>query len=225
LVIEELSNAAISFLLLLFSLLFFSRIVSYKNKSAFILEDGKSWCFYKNGKKHSFGIDEISQIRKSFLGLYSWFVITVDKTGLCIPAEMKGLKEFINALSQHLPKERIANLIKFHENSQLIYFEMEKSAKFLRIFCFFIPPIAFFVAKCVWQNVPLIICVLWTILSLVFPLIWTMLHWVLLSISVHNLIVFSKISAIWTFFGFLLYMIAGIAYHKFYIWIALFHRG
>jgi hypothetical protein len=153
--------------------------------------------------------------------LYSSLIIKIGDFKLNIPAETQTLSSFISALNQHLPEEQINDLLKFHHNSLCVSNEMEKKAKFLRIFCFFIPPISFFIARNVWEYFFLPICFHWVFLSLIYPLFWTVSHWFLLKISVRNFAVFSKISVIWALLGVFLYMAGGIVYRNL-IWTDFF---
>jgi hypothetical protein len=200
------------------------RIRLFLDKSALLGEGKDLWCFYKRFKKYTFENSEISSIKKSCVGLYSSFVITVQNKKLRIPAEMNNLEEFISGLSQHLSKEQISDLIEFHRRSLFVCFEMEKKAKVLRILCFFIPPVAFFIAGNVWECFTMVICLLWMFLSLVFPLFWSVVHWFLLKVTVSNFVIFARISTVWAIFGALLYMAVGIIYRKFYLWMIYYYR-
>jgi len=218
----------------LIGLFFLSRTVSLNNKSALSCQtrspDGlssNSWSFYKGGKKTSFELGEISALQKSYRGLYSSFVITVGNTKISIPAELKILDEFLTDLSKslQLSQEQTDELMKFHENAKCVFFEMERASKFLRYFCFLIPPIAFFTARNVWETGSEIIGVLWVFLSLIFLYFWTVFHWVLLQCGVKNFSIFSRISTLWAISGVLLYMSFGIAFRQFYQWLVFSLRG
>lgn len=225
LVLRELSNSAMFLSYFMLGFLILARILTYQSKSKISFESPNLWCYYKGNRKISFELSEISSIKKSFVGLYSSFVIKIKNTQIRIPAETPKLTDLITSLSQHLSKEQVADFLKFHNNAQSISFETEKPSKFLKYFCFFIPPIAFFISKDVWGTFSIIICILWTILSMVLPLIWTVINIILLKITVKKFDIFIKISSIWAIFGILLYMIIGITYRKFYLWIVYMHRG
>jgi hypothetical protein len=213
--------------LVLIALFFVSRIVSLHNKSALIKENGK-WNYYKNGKRIIFEYSDISSVKKSVLGLYSSFVLTVENTKIRIPAELRSLGNLFSDLSGHLPQEQLAALIKFHEREQCIFFEMEKASKFLRFFCFLIVPIAFFTANHiwgVWGPLSELAGAFWVFFSLIFPFLWIIAYWVLLKITVSNFAVFSKIPAFWAVLGGLLYMVFGTAYREFYTWVVFNNLG
>jgi hypothetical protein len=225
LVSHGLSNAAMLFSYIMLAFLILSRILSYQYKSAFVFEQPYNlWAYYKGNRKISFEINEILSIKKSFWGLYSSFVIKIKDTKIRIPAEMPKLTDFITSLSEHLSKEQVSDFLKFHQEALMVDSKMEKSSQFLKNFCFFIPMIALFTAMSVWEGFPIIICILWTILSLIFPIIWMAIHWLLLKITAEHFSVFLKISSIWAFFGVLLYMIVGIAYRKFYLWMVYLYQ-
>jgi len=227
--LRELSNAItqLSFYMLVF--LFFVRIISYQNKTALIFE-APVWCFYKGSRKISFETSEILSVRKSFWGIFSSFVVKIKdpQQNTCrirIPAETPNLAEFISNLSQNLPKEKFPDLLKFHKKAYAACLEMEKTSSFLQFFCFAIPPIAYFVARYVWGSFSPIICILWAILSLIFPLFWAAIHLLLLKFTAEKFAVFSKVTGIWLFFGVLLYMITGIIYREYYLWLMFSYRG
>jgi len=175
------------------------------------------WSFCRWGVKHTFEIGLISSVKKSFWGLYSSFLIVADGKRIRIPAESGNLTEFISTLSQHLSKEQISDLLQYHQRAAAVCFEMEKKSRFLRILCFFIVPFSLFVAANVWEFFSAIFCIIWAWFSLIYPLFWTAVHWILLKISAKNFAVFSRISALWTVFGIILYMFLGICYRLLYL--------
>ena len=219
LIMYKLRFSATTFGLFLISLFFLSKIMSLANKSAFICEGKDLWCFYSGGKKRSFECSEISSVKKSFWGLYSSLVVNVQGAKIRIPAETYSLSGFISDLSQHLQKEQVSDLLEFHERARCVCFEMEKASKFFKTFCFFIPLLGFFIARNVWEFFTMPICILWAFLSLIFPFFWTIVHWGLLKTTARRFALFSRIPILWTIFGILLYMTAGIVYRNFYLWI------
>ncbi|MCL2844678.1 MAG: hypothetical protein FWE23_04405 [Chitinivibrionia bacterium] len=229
LLMNDLRQLATVVPLILIVLFFVSRIVSLHNKSALFKEsDGRLqtpvWNFYKGGKRISFDCGEISSVKKSFWGLYSSFVFTIGNIKIRIPAELRNVGELISELSGHLPKEQVAALAEFHKNAQCVSFEMEKSSKFLRIFCFLIPPISFFIVRVVWGVFSEVITFFWIFISLILPFFGTIIHWILLKTTVSNFAVFSRVSALFPIFGALLYMTVGIVYRQFYLWLVFNFR-
>jgi len=222
--LQELSKIVMYSSYIAFGILFVTRILSYQNKTKLVLED-QLWTFYQGNRKYSFELSEISSIKKSFSGIYSSFVIKIKNIKIRIPAETKSLADFIANLSGNLSKEQVADFQKFHNEAQMISYETEKISEFMKIFCFLIPIIAFFVAQSVWGNFNIIISILWVVLSLVFPLVWTTINLFLLKITASNFTIFSRISNIWAIFGILIYMILGIIYRNFYLWVVYMYRG
>ena len=217
LAMKELNGAAMSLWVCLTGLFVSSWFLSALSKSALTCQNQTQWSFCRWGVKHSFEIGSISSVKKSFWGLYSSFLIVADEKRIRIPAESENLTEFISALSQHLSKEQISDLLQHHQRAAAVCFEMEKKSKFLRILCFFIAPVSLFVAESVWEFFSAMFCIAWAYVSLIYPLFWTAVHWILLKISAKNFAVFSRISAIWTVFGITLYMFLGICYRLFYL--------
>jgi hypothetical protein len=222
LILYGLFNSMMLFSYIMLTFLILSRVLTYQLKSVLISEEPLSWSYYKGNRKISFELSEILSIKKSYWGLYSSFVIKIKDAKqiiykIRIPAEKPRLTDFITNLSGHLSKEQISQFLKFHRESLAVNFEIEKSSKFLRIFCFFIPAIAFFIAMSVWENFIMMLSILWVILSLILPLIWTAINLLLLKIAAHNFSVFSKILSIWVFLGVILYMVIGIAFQKVYL--------
>ena len=223
--LRELSEAALNFSYAMMFFLFAARIISYQKKSEFAFDGQSFWSYCRGNRKFSFETKEISSIKKSHCGLFSSFVIKIQNQKIRIPAEMPNLTDFITNLSGHLSKEQVSDFLKFHQEALMVNSEMEKSSRFLKDFCLFIPLIAFFTAKNVWESFSIVIGILWAILSMVFPLVWTAIHLFLLRITAGYFAVFIKITGIWAFLGILLYMIAGIAYRKFYQWVVYYYRG
>ncbi|MDR0304608.1 MAG: hypothetical protein LBH98_07590 [Chitinispirillales bacterium] len=218
LIIKELNISAIIILYFFISALFLSRFFSYKNKSALVCDGEDTWNFFKGNKKFRFETNEISFVKKSFWGLYSSFSIVIDRQKIHIPAESKNLAALIQSLSKRLKKEQISDFLQYHQKASFIRFEMEKTANVLKFFCFLIAPIAFFTAVSVWECVSMMICIVWVIFSLIYPLFWTAVNWILLIFSANNFSIFSKVSAVWAFFGVIFYMLLGICYRNFYLW-------
>lgn len=217
LIMKGLDNAAMFLWICLTGLFVTSWFLSALDKSILTCQNQTQWSFCKWGAKHIFEIASISSVKKSFWGLYSSFLLVAGKQKIRIPAESANLTEFISALSQHLSKEQISELLQYHQRASAVCFEMEKKSKFLRIFCFFIAPVSFFVAASVWECFSAIICIVWVVFSLIYPLFWTAVHWILLKISVRNFAVFSRISAVWAVLGVTFYMFLGICYRLFYL--------
>ena len=219
LVMKELNNAAMLLWGCLTGLFVSLWFLFALGKSVLICENQSQtqWSFCRWGVKHTFEIGSISSVKKSFWGLYSSFLIVAGEQRIRIPAESGNLTEFISTLSQHLSKEQVSDLLQYHQRATAVCFEMEKKSKFLRIICFFIVPVSFFIAANVWEFFSAIFCIAWVSFSLIYPLFWTAVHWVLLKISAKNFTVFSRISAIWTVFGITLYMFVGICYRLFYL--------
>jgi hypothetical protein len=191
-------------------------LISYQNKSAIECCGENSWIFFKGNKKYCFETDNISFIKKSFWGLYSSFLLVIDYQKIRIPAESKNLTQFIQSLSQHFTKEQSSDFLLHHQRATFICFEMEKVSVFLKIFCFFIAPISFFIAKKIWECESTVICIVWAAFSIFYSILWTFVYYFLLKLSVKNFPIFLKIPTVWRILGVVLYMLIGICYRDFY---------
>ena len=223
--LREFSNNAMIFSYIMLGFLMLARVLSYQKKCTLFFDEASNlWHFHKGNRKISFEINEISSITKSYRGIYSSILLKIkdekkEVHKIRIPAELPDLTEFMASLSEHLSKEQLSSFLKFHQESVAVDSEMEKASKFMQFFIFSVPLIAFFIAQYVWESFALAIGILWIILSMVFPILWTAIHLFLLKIASANFSVFPKITSLWAFFGILLYMISGIAYQKFYLWV------
>jgi len=218
LAIRELNNSAAIISFILIFVLFLSRLASYQNKSAFECGDGEdNWIFFKRSKKIYFETNGISLIKKSFWGLYSSFLLVLGNKKLRIPAESQNLMPFIQSLSHRLTKEQIVDFMQFHKRAVFVSFEIEKAARFLKYFCFFIAPVSFFIALKVWEFESFIICIVWSVFSIIYSIFWSFVHYFLLIVSVtSSFAIFQRITAIWALLGVFLYMFIGISFRNFY---------